>query len=277
MKKLVLAAIALSITMMSFAQRDTVIRDEKIDTIKIGGMIIIKKRGEGDNDKSVVISNRHHRRNNSNVSTNWWIVDLGFANYNDKTDYAAARTQGFVDANFTSKDNLELRTGKSVNVNLWFFMQKLNVVKHVVNLKYGLGLELNNYRFDDERVRLQKDPTKIVIDQNLASAKKNKLAADYVTVPLMLNFNFTPGRDKGFGFSGGVSGGYLYSARQKIKMGGDKDKLHGNFDLRKWKLSYIGELNLGPVKLYGSYAFKSMWEKGLNQTPYSVGVRMSNW
>jgi hypothetical protein len=26
-------------------------------------------------------------------------------------------------------------------------MQKLNVAKHILNLKYGLGLELNNYRY----------------------------------------------------------------------------------------------------------------------------------
>ncbi len=74
-----------------------------------------------------------------------------------------------------------------------------------------------------------------------------------------------------------MSGGYLYSSRQKIKQGDDKDKTHDDFNLRKWKLSYIGELNLGPVKLYGSYAMKSMWEKGLDQKPYSVGLRLSHW
>jgi hypothetical protein len=90
---------------------------------------------------------------------------------------------------------------------------------------------------------------------------------------LMLNVNFTPGRNKGFGFSGGMSAGYLYSARQKI----NKSKLHGDFNLEKWKLSYIGELNLGVVKLYGSYAMKNMWDKGLDQTPYNVGIRLSSW
>ena len=83
---------------------------------------------------------------------------------------------------------------------------------------------------------------------------------------MMLNFNFTPHRTRGFGFSAGVSAGYLYSARQKTKEGDDKDKVRDDFELRRWKLSYIGELNLGPVKLYGSYAMDSMWEKGLDQT-----------
>jgi hypothetical protein len=156
-------------------------------------------------------------------------------------------------------------------------MQKMNIAKHYVNLKYGLGLELNNYRFDDERVRFTKNPTTVGLDPALENADKNKLAADYVTVPLMLNFNFTPQRYRGFGFSVGMSAGYLYSARQKTKMDGDKDKLKDDFNLEKFKLSYIAELNLGPVKLYGSMATRNMWEKGLDQTPYNIGIRLSSF
>jgi hypothetical protein len=77
----------------------------------------------------------------------------------------------------------------------------------------------------------------------------------------MLNFNFTPQKKQGFGFSAGVSGGYLYSARQKTKDGGKKNKTKDDFDLNQWKLSYIGELNMGPLKLYGSYATKSLCGK----------------
>ena len=156
-------------------------------------------------------------------------------------------------------------------------MQRLNLINHVVNLKYGIGLELNNYFFDDESIRFQKNPTLVVKDPNLKDAKKNKLAADYLTVPLMLNFNFTPDRRNGFGFSAGVSAGYLYSARQKVKISDDKFKVHNDFDLQDWKLSYVGEINLGLVKLYGSYAFQSMWERGLDQIPFNAGIRLSNW
>lgn len=276
MKRILLAAIALSGIITCQAQ-DTTAKD-KADTIRIGGMVIIKKGKEDDNDKKdwhITISNRHKRRS-SNVSTNWWIVDIGFSNLKDESNYALAQNQGFVGAGF-GKDQFDLRMSKSINVNLWFFMQRLNLIKHAVNLKYGLGLELNNYRFEDERVRFTKNPTIISIDSSLNNADKNKLAADYITVPLLLNFNFTPGREKGFGFSAGISAGLLYSARQKIKNGDSKTKLHDDFDLEKWKLSYIGELNLGPVRLYGSYAMNNMWQKGLDQTPYNVGIRLSNW
>ena len=259
--------------MTAGAQSDST-QKEQADTIKIGGMVIIKKGGKNENgDNKNVVINTNRKQRNSNIRTNWWIVDLGFANYNDETAYGSAEAQAIAPG-ISGKDGLELRTGKSVNVNIWVFQQRINLIKHAVNLKYGLGVELNNYRFDDERVHFQKNPTKIFIDPAYNEVEKNKLATDYVTVPIMLNFNLTPKREKGFGFSAGVSGGYLYSARQKIKTDDDKEKLRGNFDLRKWKLSYIGELNLGPVKLYGSMAHQSMFEKGLDITPYNVGLRI---
>jgi hypothetical protein len=276
MKRLLLALIALSGVMTSMAQDST--GKDKADTIRIGGMIIIKNGKDDDSTKrnrNITISN-HHKKRSSNLSTNWWIVDIGFANLNDNTNYATALSSGFTGAG-VGKDQLKLRTGKSINVNIWMFMQKLNMIKHVVNLKYGLGLELNNYRFEEQQLRFSKNPTTITMDASLKDVDKNKLAADYVTVPFMLNFNLTPGRNKGFGFSAGVSAGFLYDARQKIKDNGDKKKLHDDFDLEKWKLSYIGELNLGPVRLYGSYAMNKMWQKGLDQTPYNVGIRLSHW
>lgn len=278
MKKALLAIFATGIAMYTYAQTDTT-QKERADTIKIGGMVIIKK-GDGkdtaDRNRVITISNRRQHRKNQHVSTNWWIVDLGFANFNDNTDYTAAQASGFTSPGI-GEDQFDLRTGKSVNVNIWAFMQKLNIAKHVLNLKYGLGVELNNYRFDDKRVFFQENPTKIVLDEALKNVKKNKLAADYVTVPLLLNINFTPKRERGFGLSGGISAGYLYSSRQKFKNDDDKDKNHDDFDLRKWKLAYIGELNLGPVKLYGSYALENMWEKGLDQTPYNFGLRFSRF
>jgi hypothetical protein len=275
MKTVLLAALLLGTTLTSFAQTDTA--KSNADTIRIGGMIIVKRTGKNGAETREVIVNNKRRTRLSNVSTNWWIVDLGFANYKDETNYPAAQQSGFLTSGVGSKDNLKLRTGKSVNVNIWVFMQKLNVLKHYVNLKYGMGVELNNYRFSDERVRFTKNPTTISLDQSLVNAGKNKLAADYVTVPLMLNFDFTPKRYRGFGFSAGVSAGYLYSARQKIKANGDKNKLKDDFNLEKWKLSYIAELTLGPVRLYGAMAAKNMWEKGLDQTPYNVGIRLSHF
>ncbi len=278
MKSILLVCVAACLFHPGFAQEDTTGKKETNDTIRIGGMIIIKKGGTNDSEiitgeKTVRIPSR--RRKPENLTTNWWIFDIGYSGFEDKTNYASAEAQAFAPG--STEDWFDLRGGKSRSVNIWVFMQRLNMIKHVVNLKYGIGLELNNYFFDDESIRFEKNPTLVTMDPTLKGAKKNKLAADYLTVPLMLNFNFTPERRNGFGFSAGISAGYMYSARQKVKISDDKFKIHNDFDLERWKLSYIGEVNLGLVKLYGSYAFESMWEKGLDQTPYNVGLRFSNW
>jgi hypothetical protein len=224
----------------------------------------------------------HHWGNNhvkpSNLSTNWLIVDLGFTNYNDKTNYASASAQAFAPGGNSNWFNL--KNNKSVDVNIWVFMQRLNLVKHVVNLKYGLGIELNNYRYQDNIKYLTDPATQATyVIQDSVSFSKNKLAADYVTVPVMINFNFTPTRREGFGISVGVSAGYLYSSRQKtISDEFGKKKTFDDFDLNPWKISWIAEAQLGPVILYGSLATKSMFNsQGLDQTPYTFGIRLSKW
>jgi len=263
----------------STAKIDTT-RPPQPDTIRVGNLIIIRSGKPDryrDRDHNYTDYVRVHRRHSvykpSNISTNWGILDIGFANYHDKTNYASASAQSFAPG--ATKDWFGLRTGKSVDVNIWIFMQRINLIKHVVNLKYGLGIELNNYRYEED-VKFLTRPTTVIIDTIQYS--KNKLAADYVTVPFMLNFNFTPHRRSDYGFSVGASVGYKYSSRQKFKSSvNGKKKTYDDFDMEPWKISYIGELQLGWLKLYGSYATKSMFQKGLDQIPYTIGLRFGNW
>jgi hypothetical protein len=288
---LMLAAALTSITLL--AQKDSTIHHGNADTIRIGGMVIIKK-GDGEVEKkqtTITIGNRRRNRL-SNISTAHWIADLGFANYIDNTDYAAAASQNYVVNKPGSpplgKNDLKIKTGKSSNVNIWVFMQRINLIKQYVSLKYGLGIELYNFRFKNPISFNEGGANPHNTSQNIAhsfvfrdsvSFSKNKLAVDYVTVPFMLNFRSNPDySSKGLSVSAGVSVSYLYSSRNK-QISGErgKDKNRGDFDIEKWKFSYIGELGLGPARLYGSYTPKSIFENGLNITPYAVGIRFSNW
>ena len=272
---------ALLVSILIYAQTDSTTKKENTttkDTIRIGSITIIhESKNEKDSAgerKGFRITTRKDDKKESNLRTNWWIVDLGFANYDDMTNYNSISAQQFAPG--STEDWFSLNNRKSSNVNIWVFMQKLNMIKHAVNLKYGLGFELNNYRYDSPII-FQTNPTKVVKD-NTKSYSKNKLAADYITVPMMLNFNLTPGRREGFGFSVGASAGYLYSSRQKSVLSGNgKHRERDDFELNTFKLSYLGELQLGPVKLYGSIASQSMFKKGLDQKPYNLGVRFSNW
>jgi hypothetical protein len=226
------------------------------------------------------------------VSTANWVIDLGFANWDDKTDYGAT-SQGYIinkpgTTTPLGSNDFKLRTGKSSNVNIWVFMQRMNLIKHYVNLKYGLGVEFNNYRFKSAisfKEGGNKDPYTSVnvahafVIRDSINFSKNKLSADYVTVPFMINFRTNPNySDRGLSVSAGVSMGYLYNSRNK-QISNERGKLknRGDYDLEKWKFAYIGELGLGKVRLYGSYSPNSIFENGLNFMPYAVGLRLSNW
>jgi hypothetical protein len=283
MKRIITLCICFCLSASIFGQTDST--SKKPDTIRVGGIIIVRKPGSKDreivHDKEYRMRNRN-TENKSNLSTNWWIVDLGFSNYDDNTNYSSSTAQAYAPGSNASW--LEIKTGKSVNVNVWVFMQRLNIASNVLNLKYGLGVELNNYYYK-RPIRYNANPIAIVNPPVLSldntpdrNYKKDKLAADYLTVPVMLNLDFTPHRKNGFGLSGGISVGYLYSARNKTVTSDEgKKKAKDDFDLEKWKISYIAELSLGPVRFYGSMATKSMYSRGLDVTPYNFGIRFSNW
>jgi hypothetical protein len=77
---------------------DTTIKKETNDTIRIGGMIIIKKPGSEDREIKTEDHYSVHipkRRKPENLTTKWWIIDIGFSGFNDKTDYASAEAQAF--------------------------------------------------------------------------------------------------------------------------------------------------------------------------------------
>lgn len=287
MKKLFTLMASAMLCTFTYAQTDSTATNQN-DTIRIGNIIIVKNGGQRQSGDFHNFEIRRKERNkSSNISTNWGIVDIGFANYRDLTDYT--NTGGYLydipGAAPLGKSDFSLKTGKSVNVNIWFFMQRLNVIKHHVNLKYGLGLELNNYRYKSSISYLERNPftpnvtPAPVIIRDSISFKKNKLAADYLTVPFMLNFCTNPNDiNKGLSVSVGVSAGYLYSQRNKqISNERGKRKNKGDYDLEPFKFSYIAELGLGPVHLYGSYVPKTIYQRGMDIRPYTVGFRLSNW
>ncbi|MFT4204498.1 MAG: outer membrane beta-barrel protein [Chitinophagaceae bacterium] len=217
--------------------------------------------------------------NKHKFQTNWLIFDLGFANFNDKTPYGTAAANEYLQAGtggeaFTKSD-MRLRTVKSSNVNIWVFMQKYNLYKNRFNLKYGLGLEMFNFRYQND-ITYHKNPDYIYRDT--ISFEKNKLYTSYASIPLMLNYDPMPGQKWGFSASAGILAGYRIGGhtKQKSKELG-KVKQGGSFDLNDWRLAYTAELGLGPLRIYGTYSIKPLQNNVMDQHPYAIGIRFSNW
>ena len=277
LKKISLLALASCALLTVNAQTDsTQTPVSESDTMRIGNIIILKNGQPSNQSREVqdYFKHRHYNRKSNNV-IHWFAFDLGFNNFVDNTDYSSPETQAFAGPNST-EDWFNLRNSKSLNVNIWFVQGRLNMIKQVINLRYGAGLEFFNFRFEED-IRFTKNPPSVYLDDQI-DYNKNKLAMNYITVPVMLNINFTPGKslERSFGISAGVSGSYLYASRQKYRSPETgKEKLKGNLGLNDFKLAYVGEIHLGPVQVYGSYATESMFKKGLDFTPYTVGLRLS--
>lgn len=290
-----LAALLCAFATIAFAQKpstnDSVEVKKHNDTIRIGSILIIKKHKKSNSDSSVsVITDNANSNNKHKRSNNYLVIDLGFGNWDDQTNYANTAGYAFSKPGSPafSSDDMKLSAGKSANVNIWLFIQKLPLVKRNVNLKYGLGIEYYNYSFRSP-VSLKENgvlPYSIAgtitsspfVFRDSISFSKNKLNLKYITVPLMLNFATTKQKGKTpISVSIGVSAGYLIRQRNKQNSNErGRQKNQGDYDLQRFKLSYIAELGLGHIKFYGSYSPKSIFEKGLDIRPYSLGIRFSN-
>lgn len=249
------------------------------DTIRIGNIVIIKKSKsdtpkDSTDDQSYIALDISKPKNSK---TNWFVFDLGFSNWTDNTNWGSAGVQNATNgiAPGGSEEWLDLRFGKSINFNLWIVEQKINLIDHKVNLKYAVGIESNNYRF--KRAVVFNENPYDHLQMSTTSFSKNKLRTDYLTVPVMLNLNFKNKDGRNFGVSAGVSAGYLYAAKQKtISDAHGKNKEKVDFNLNPFKISYIAEVNLGYIQIYGSMAAKSIFKDHLDVTPFNVGFRFSS-
>lgn len=289
MKRLVFVTAFLVAAGVSLGQTDSLAKNS--DTVKVGNFIIIKKnRGNEvsensrkDNQYNYDYKVQRRSRKNANISTNWFIMDLGFANVRDETNYSNAQAGSYFKVlkpadGKVNENSYQLNTGKSSNVNIWFFMQKLNVSKHMFNLKYGMGLEMYNFRYES-RISYRKDPDTYVFNDSIGFTK-NKLFIEYLTIPMMINFNSTPNSRRGFSLSAGISAGYLINSRNK-QISGErgKQKYKNDFNFEPWRLATIAEIGLGPVMLYGSYSLNRLQRDitRVEQYPYTIGIRFSTW
>ena len=287
MKKNWLSVVLLLSAVSLHAQKDS--SAKQLDTLQIGGFTIVRdgesakhSTSSSNTNYNVIWTNRPAKKNKT-ISTNWLIFDLGFANYRDLTNYSYAQAGSYLKIMrpgdpAVNEGTTTLNTGKSSNVNIWLFMQRVSLSKNVLNLKYGLGLEMYNFRYDS-RISFRNAPAPMAFNDSI-SFTKNKLYAGYVTVPLMININTKPNSHRGLIMSVGMSAGYLLASRNK-QVSGDrgKQKYKGDLALEPWRLAAIGEIGLGPVRLYGSYSLNQLQKTytRMEQYPYTIGIRFSSW
>lgn len=267
--------------------------DSSLNSLKIGSIEINKNRVSIDawggilkaektsNGRKKELTIRKSQASKlSNVKTNWFSFDLGYANFRDASPvllYTLPPGANYIP--YVSSQSFKLINTKSSNFNLWIVQQKVNLYEHKLNLKYGFGFEMFNFRFD-QPISFRNDMATNMFIDNI-SFSKNKLFAKYLTVPFQLNFKSNPESKKSFYGSIGLSAGYLLNSRNKqISAERGKQKIDGNFNLNNWRTATIVELGVGGIRLFGSFGNSNLFDnssKNFTLYPYSIGLRFSNF
>ena len=224
------------------------------DTIKIGQLLISKPESKSNLSWEQIIKNKdlnglkvNFKKSNNNfkqLETSWFAFDIALVNYLDETKYAENKSlSNPAIGEPLSKFKMQLNNGKSTNINIWVVQQKYRLKNPALYLKYGLGLEMFNFRYEHGINFRKNEPMFIYLNDE--SYEKNKLFTSYLSAPVQFGYDFKLKNYKILGISGGLVTGYLFKSYNKqINRELGKEKYKSNFSLRDMRLAGVFEIRI---------------------------------
>ncbi|MGN6569467.1 MAG: hypothetical protein ACTHJ0_16025 [Flavipsychrobacter sp.] len=236
------------------------------------------KYGKTYNTDSTKTKSDSSKEKDDAFDVHFGMLDLGFNSLNDKSNYNSPAAQSFlqVDPSLRNKNLFNLNQGKSINVNIYPIMTKYRLFKSKHEKLYlvsGLGLQLYNFRFDKPVQYVNN--TQPAVTMSTVNLTKNKLAFDYLMIPLELVSKTKLGNKAWLVYGGGITGGYRLNSWMKQKSDEfGKHKDHDSFNFSDFNSCLMGEIGLdGYFRLYATYQITSLQSDALNQYPFCIGIR----
>jgi hypothetical protein len=190
---------------------------------------------------------------------------------------------GFVDKNFSGDlpagyEFLSLKYEKSIDVQINFFEQNINLYNNKLGLVTGLGLRWNNYRFADNIILLRDEDKIAGKANNTRDWRKSKLTVNYLQLPLLLEYQTNNrARKNSFHVSGGFVLGWRYASHSKMlyfDSGRQKPKTRDDFHLRPFRYDVTARIGWGILNLYATYSLNTMFrnDRGPEMYPFAIGL-----
>lgn len=256
------------------AEKDTVITVE-IDLGNIRKTIrrIVVTNDDANDTTTYTTTYRKGKRTDNMLS-----FDLGFNNY--------LRNGKFPD------ESNELYAVKPV-VSWYVALGLLNRTKVAgpLYLDWGANVSWYNFKFENERTRLAKEPDGVVFSENteVIDPIKSKLVVPYLNVSLVPLFYFgKPGahdwfvfdRDKGAGFrvGAGVYAGYRLGSRAKYvyREDGDRERVKDrtNFYVNNYRYGVRFQLGYRGMDVFANYDLNELFvqDRGPELNAFSFGI-----
>ncbi len=168
---------------------------------------------------------------------------------------------------FTDMPNLD--AGKSLQIGFehsW----GINIIKGKVRAWIGIAYDIQNYRFEDNQVRLvnRGNQFEYYIDnsgQNPGQiADKSKLVTNYLGIPISVGFQ-NKKRNPTFSMKVGIQAGTLVRSHSKVRyLNGDKEKYFTDFGLNKFVVSPFAVLQFKHLGIYAKYGMTDVFKRNPN-------------
>jgi len=251
MKKITRILTAAALTLMSLnsiAQKE----EEKIDTVKIDlekmTVLVIKKADASDSTLTNTLKDADNKSKHAE-DFEWSGIDgfqigaIGLFTNDGKRAFA-------------DRPDLELNTTRCSMLGFTPFGKEAEIIKDRLRLAAGLGFQFESYAFN-QNIRLNEEPYMQGIEDTVRDYRKNTLNANYVTLPVVLQFNTKRNLEKSFHVAVGVIAGYRIGSNMTYRWSEDgrrqRERLRSDYNLEPYRLSAIAQIGIGNSVLWGQY------------------------
>lgn len=200
----------------------------------------------------------------------WWNgVDLGVNGILNK-DYGMNLSQD------PSTGMLEPRYGSSRYISFNFAQVKGRIVKDYVGITTGLTFQIYNYKFSGSNELRFVSDSMFIAPTGEKNVSKNKLRAEYLGIPVMLEFNTSLDPKKSFHITAGVIGkvrlGNMY--KQKFSFDGNDNKtaLKGDLGLNRWAADAVLRIGYRRLTIFGQVGLLPMFDNAGTQDFYTFAT-----
>jgi len=251
MKKITYILMASLFTLMSvrtMAQKE----EEKMDTVKIemGETTVFIIKNADLKDSTFIETIRDLDKSNKTAQDYEWSGIDGFqigaiGLFTNSGDRALA-----------DRPDLALNTASCSMLGFTPFGKEAEIIKDRLRLAAGLGFQFESYAFD-KNIRLTDEPSLQGIEDTIRDYRKNTLNANYVTLPVVLQFNTKRNLEKSFHIAVGVLAGYRISSNMTYKWSEEgrrqRERLRNDYALEPYRLSAIAQVGIGNAMIWAQY------------------------
>ncbi len=193
---------------------------------------------------------------NDKYDLTWWSgVDVGVNGILGRNrDFALGDESAF----------LEPRLAQSRYIAFNFAEVKARIVKDYVGITTGLTFEIYSFKYGGSNEFVFAGDSLFSSPSGEKNITKNKLRAEYVGIPLLLEINTSDDPDRAFHISAGVIGkvrlGNMY--KQKFDIDGDNSKtaIKGDLGLNRWALDATARIGYGYWTVFAQVGILPMFD-----------------